>query len=963
VTLLTGHPPEDGRPAWEGIEPGRAGDIERAIRRGLAIDPGRRPATASQLVERLSSFLARLPSGMVTFLLTDIEASTRLWDLHPDEMTTALARHDGAVADAVEAHGGRLIKSKGEGDSTVSVFTRASDAIAAAVTLQSKLGTMRHDGAIEIRIRAAVHTGEADLRDGDYYGPALNRAARLRSLASGGQVVLSRATADLVADALPPGAALVHLGVRDLRGLSRPEEVVGLAHPDLSAPGLAPPAPVGPAHRGHRPLGNLPAQRSSFVGRGAELDHVRALVQRHRVVTLTGVGGAGKTRLALEASAGLMERFPQGVFFIDLALVSDASLVPEAFASALGLHVVEPNADNLADVLQSRRLLLVPDNCEHVLDACAQLVDVLVSRCSDLSVLATSREALGIEGERSFRVPSLDVATDAVALFIDRANAVRASMMSDLSDPAAIQEICVHLDGLPLAIELAAARTAHLAPREILDRLTDRFRLLTGGRRRIQRQQTLSAAIDWSHDLLDDDEKTTLRRLAVFRGSFSLRAAEDICHPRALDVLGSLVAKSLVNLAEGVGTVRYRLLETVRAYAEERLLDSGDAAAVRAKHRDWYLAWIESLPVDELVGILGAGARLEGDGDNLQTAINWSRQEERPDLVVRIASRMIGYWWSFVRVGKMAACWHDLQEAIPDLDPELRAGALLIGSQLDMVTAQVALDDVEHFINADRVSDVERRSAEVISLASRDSWQAAYAWTLQALYWPFVDRERGRAAIQEGLRCASAARLPEIWAETASFSVNEFARHGDPSRDAVRFLEEAYAAVPRGSRSVLAFASAFAVVDQMGRAAEARSLVDPVTPFTRYTAAYLDTLVAIDRGERAAAIEHLKGLCAIVRDHAIPRADDDCVTAFAALAAMDHDYERAARLLASARGNRVVVGRIVVSAAAYRRVRDHVRGHLDRATIARLREEGAAISVSEAIDAELARLPAASQPR
>jgi predicted ATPase len=306
--------------------------------------------------------------------------------------------------------------------------------------------------------------------------------------------------------------------------------------------------------------------------------------------------------------------------------------------------------------VEALRVYQVLDNCEHLLDACSELVDALLARCPHLHMLATSREALGVDGERAFRVPSLRIDTEATSLFVDRARAARPSLRLDRESEVAIVEICRQLDGIPLAIELAAARAAHLSPAEILDRLSDRFRLLTGGRRRIQRQQTLSAALDWSHSLLNTDEQVLLRRLAVFKGSFSLEAAEQICHPEALELLGSLVAKSLVTLEEHEPTIRYRLLETVRLYAEDHLVASGEAEHLRAAHRDWFLHWIESRPVHELVAH-GGGYQLTADAANLAAALEWSRKESRDDICARIASRMVGFWAGQLRLDEMAMWW------------------------------------------------------------------------------------------------------------------------------------------------------------------------------------------------------------------------------------------------------------------------------------------------------------------
>ena len=602
-----------------------------------------------------------------TFLFTDVEGSTRRWEADPTAMDVGLAAHDKTLTATVQAHRGTVFKRTGDG--VHAVFSSASDAVRAAVEAQRQL---------VLPVRMGIHSGEAVEREGDYFGTTLNRCARLMDAGHGGQVLLSASTASLVPDSWGRGIALRDLGEHRLRDLSEPEHVFQVVAPNLEQefPRLRSLDAV--RH-------NLPVVRSSFVGRQLELEEVCERVRGGQFVTLTGIGGCGKTRLALEAAARLVEWFPQGVFLVSLAVLSDGELVGQALASALGLHLLDTDMGGLAGYLEGRRLLIVLDNCEHLLDACAELVDGLLARCPELHLLATSREALGVDGEYIFRVLSLDLETDAVRLFMDRANAARPGLRLDAGNGRAVAGICRRLDGIPLAIELAAARTTHLAPAQILERLSDRFRLLTGGRRRVQRQQTLSAVMDWSYDLLSESEQTLLQRLAVFRGSFSLRAVEAVCAPDALDLLGSLVAKSLVSLQDGDAILRYRLLETVRLYAEERLVAGGEAAEFRSAHRDWALTWIESLPVGELVGF-GAGALVVPEADNLIAALDWSLGQDREDLIARIASRMIGYWWSYVRVAEMGAWWRELQRNLARMGPDLRAAALLVGTEHAMAT-------------------------------------------------------------------------------------------------------------------------------------------------------------------------------------------------------------------------------------------------------------------------------------
>src|SRR6202521_3624521 len=528
-----------------------------------------------------------LPTGTVTLLLADVEGSTRLWETQAEVMTAAIARLNQVVCDVVAAHDGVRPVEQGEGDSFVAAFARASDAVAAALQLQRA-------PLAPIRLRIGVHTGEIQLRDeGNYAGSTINRTARLRDLAHGGQTVLSATTSDLVVDRLPEGAWLTDLGSQPLRDLPRPERVVQLCHPDLV--NEFPPLRVSTAVVSTR----LPVQLTSFVGRDAEGTQLRELLAQNRVVTLTGAGGVGKTRLAIQVAAQVAGEFGDGVWYVDLAPITDPELVPLTVARALGLpdQPGRSTMDSLLRFVRDRQMLVVLDNCEHLLDASATLVNSLLGAAPSLTVLATSREPLGVPGEAMWQVPSLSLADEAIELFADRARLARTDFTVTDDNASAVAQICARLDGVPLAIELAAARVRALSLAEILEGLHDRFRLLTGGARTaVRRQQTLRASVDWSHALLTEPERTLFRRLAVFLGGFDLDAARvvagggDVQRYQVLDLLTLLVDKSLVVADDTGGRTRYRLLETVRQYALERLGESGEADAVRTRHRDYYTA-------------------------------------------------------------------------------------------------------------------------------------------------------------------------------------------------------------------------------------------------------------------------------------------------------------------------------------------------------------------------------------
>jgi predicted ATPase/class 3 adenylate cyclase/DNA-binding CsgD family transcriptional regulator len=582
-----------------------------------------------------------MPTGTVTLLLADIEGSTRLWEAQPDEMTAALALLDRALADMVAARGGVRPVEQGEGDSFVIAFARASDAVACALDLQRA-------PLAPIRLRIGVHTGEVQLRDeGNYVGPTINRTARLRDLAHGGQTVLSGATEAMVVEGLPADAWLMDLGTHQLRDLSRPERVVQLCHPDVR--NEFPPLRTAKSLAPH----NLPAQLTSFVGRGPQVEEVRQILGDNRLVTLTGAGGVGKTRLAVRVAGRLGDYQGDDVWFVDFAPIADPDIVAIAAARALGLpdQPGRSTVDTLLGFIGGRHMLVVLDNCEHLLDATASLVIALLGACPALTLLVTSREPIGVAGEVTWQVPSLSLADEAIELFVDRARLVRPDFHITDETSAAVAEICRRLDGMPLAIELAAARVRALSVEEIRDSLHDRFRLLTGGARKaVRRQQTLRASVDWSYALLTEPERVLFRRLAVFTGGCDLAAARAVAGDRdveryqVLDQLTLLVDKSLVVAGDVDGRTRYRLLETVRQYALEKLSESGEADDVRTRHRDYY----ESI-ADQLDRPAGAGRQqrieqAQTEIDNLRAAFAWSHENADFARALALASSLQPLW-------------------------------------------------------------------------------------------------------------------------------------------------------------------------------------------------------------------------------------------------------------------------------------------------------------------------------
>ena len=590
-----------------------AGDLslgpETLGRLTLSVVPGPklggvRGSVSGNLPAPMGRDLEQLPSGTVTLLFTDVVGSTQLWEEHPHAMREAVARHDEVVRNAIESHGGQVVKMTGDGG--LGVFASAHDAIAAAIASQLALGLEPWGATAPHAVRMGIHTGSVELRAGKYFGSLVNRGARLVAVAHGGQVVVSRAAQELVEDMLDESVELVGLGAHRLRDLSHPMEVF-----QVVAPGLVRDFPALQSLDGLN--GNLPLQHSSFVGRDHELVEVAVLLSDARIVTLTGVGGVGKTRIALHVAADVLPRFREGAWLVELDRVRDSTVVVEAVAAVFGVARRQDIdlVETLASFLRSKELLLVLDNCEHLLGEVVALVRALQRKCPNLVVLATSREALGVSGERIVAVASLDLPrssdrdavlrSDAVRLFVERAVAVKSDFAVTDANAGSIAEVVRCLDGIPLALELAAARVAVLSPMQIVQRLDQRFRLLSGGERgAIERHATLRAAIDWSYDLLSNDQQTLLARLSVFAGGCSLEAAEAVCSTAGideadvLDLLSALVARSLVLGDEAAwGERRYRLLESIRQYAEERL-NTAERIDLSDRHVGFYVDFAEN---------------------------------------------------------------------------------------------------------------------------------------------------------------------------------------------------------------------------------------------------------------------------------------------------------------------------------------------------------------------------------
>jgi len=624
--------------------------------------------------------MSNLPSGTVTFLFTDIEGSTKLWEQHPEAMKAALAKHDSILKESIESNKGFVIKTTGDGFHAV--FEKAIEGINAAIvaqrelTIQNSEFNSRHS-EFAIKVRMGLHTGEAELRDGDYYGGTLNRAARIMSAGHGGQILISEVTSQLVREHLPAEISMFDLGEHNFKGLLRPEKIHQLNSPDL-------PKEFPPIQSLNALPNNLPPQLTSFIGREKEKNDASTLLASTRMLTFIGPGGTGKTRLSLQLGEEQLDKFKDGVWFVELAPLTDPAYITSTIASIFGLREVQgvPTVSILVDFLRSKQLLIILDNCEHLVEACARLADQLLHECPKLKIIASSREALGISGETVYRVPSL-ANDESTRLFVERATKAEPRFHLTKDNASFIAQICSRLDGIPLAIELAAARVKLFSPQQIAERLDDRFKLLTGGSRTaLPRQQTLRALIDWSYQTLNETEQRTLRRLAVFSGGWTFEAAEAVVgESEAFDGLAGLVNKSLVNVEEQGSASRYRFLETIRQYAMDKLVETGEAVETRTRHLDHMLKFAEENKAKNIDSYLVWLDKLDGEHDNLRIALEWAVAND-VEKAIQLA-RKIGWYWLTRDYISEARYWYDMilqkSEALPEHDVERAAIYSLLG--------------------------------------------------------------------------------------------------------------------------------------------------------------------------------------------------------------------------------------------------------------------------------------------
>ncbi len=597
----------------------------------------------------------------VTHVFTDIEGSTRLWDTQPGPMGSALALHDALARRIIGIHGGRFVKTTGDG--WHAVFDDPVDALGAACAFEIELPSTVQATGVPLRVRCGVHTGFGEARDGDFYGSEINRAARVMNAAHGGQVLVTQAVSDLIGDRLPAGLALRELGRIRLRDLASAERVFQLVHPSL-------PRAFPPPRGLDATPNNLPLLASSFVGRTGALAELAEALASHRLVTITGPGGIGKTRVALHLAADVLDHFDDGVWVVELARIDAAAQVPAAIAGVLSIREEpdQPVATSVTAFLTGRRALVVLDNCEHLLDACAAIADAVLRSSPGSRIVATSREELGVDGEHVYALPALALPapdaddharaaahSPAVALFVERAREQASEFALTDRNAVTIARICRRLDGMPLAIELAAARVRSLGLDDIERLLDDRFRLLTGGRRLVlPRHRTLEALVAWSYDLLSEHECALFDRLGVFVGGFDLDAAEAVAarppirREEVVNLLGSLVAKSLVvaGADENGVHVRYRMLETLRDFALRQLEVRGETASTREQHAAHFTLLAKAQPNEaDAEARSRYFLRMEDEHDNLRAALAWrTGAPGTGEVAAELAVAMTDFW-------------------------------------------------------------------------------------------------------------------------------------------------------------------------------------------------------------------------------------------------------------------------------------------------------------------------------
>jgi predicted ATPase/class 3 adenylate cyclase len=815
-----------------------------------------------------------IPSGTVAFLFSDIEGSTARWERYRDAMARAVDTHDRLVAEIVVAHGGYAFKTLG--DAFCVAFATVPQAVAAALAVQRRLGAQDFGDVGTLRVRIAIHAGAADERGGDYFGPAVNRVARLLAIAHGGQVVLSGVAADLAQGNMPPETALRDRGAHRLKDLAYPEQVYQLIAADL-------PSEFPPLRSLDALPHNLPLQLTAFVGREREVAEIEALLETSRLVTLVGTGGVGKTRISLQIGADLLDAFPDGVWFVELAPIADPALIVPVVAALFSVRETPPHPllESVVYALREKRALLVFDNCEHLVAEAARTIAAILRGAPQLRALASSREALAIPGETSFRVPSLETpdertaatldaasasAFNAIALFVERARAADSSFVLTDENAPVVAEIVRRLDGIALALELAAPRIKLMTPRQLADRLSERFRLLTGGdRTALPRQQTMRALIDWSYDLLTEREQKVFRRLACFAGGFTLEAAGDVCADGeieawdAIDALGSLVDKSLVVPEFTDNEKRLRLLESTRQYAVDKLAASGERDAAERAHARWFAAFAQRAGASydrtpDLAWVIGIVAEIE----NLRAALGWAiTHHNDPALGAAIAASLVEFWTMGPYLAEGFAWCTDATTALPsEVDP-------VVAARLAIALART----VSYFERGPKTLAVERAEILAAQLGDGERFGALLA-RIYASY-NFSDRlDLVEPFITEALAIARRCKFAKFGAIVLGLRANMHIYEASRHEDVVKIVDEAIAALTRtnaGRASLVLNSNRAELLFALGKPAEAYAILVGMTrpsqldpPVNACIRACDMARCAIALGKFDAAMDHLR---------------------------------------------------------------------------------------------------------
>lgn len=870
--------------------------------------------------------MARLPSGTLTFLFADIEGSTHLLQRLGDRYAVVLTEYRRLFRTILQNHAGHEVDV--QGDMVFAAFPRAKDAVSTAIDVQRAIaGYVWLEGAV-LRVRMGLHTGEPVSTETGYVGVDVHRTARICAIGHGGQVLLSETTRVLVEDDLPPGTTLRDLGAHRLKDLAHPQRLFQVIVTDLAAD-FPPLKSLGSLPN------NLPIQLTSFIGREMEIAEVKGLLSRARLLTLTGTGGSGKTRLALQVAAEVLEQYSDGVWWVELAALSDPALVPQTVASVLGVpeQPSRPVRETLVGYLRPKSLLLILDNCEHLLDPCARLGETLLRLCPSLTILATSREALAVSGEIIWPVPSLSLPDpqrlpppdhlpqyEAVRLFIERAVSSQPRFTVTGNNAPAVAQVCHRLDGVPLAIELAAARVRVLAVEQIAARLDDRFRLLTGGSRTVlPRHQTLEAAMDWSYDLLSEQECSLFNRLSVFAGGWTLEAAEVVCSgdgvdtADVLDLLTQLVGKSLVVMETQGGEAWFRLLETVRQYARDRLRKAGEAANVRVRHRDWYLGLAERVE-PELQGPRQTVwlERLEREHDNLRAALDWSKAAaDGAEAGLRLAGALYWFWW-------MHGHWSEGRGWLE--------GALTRSEDVPISALPKALQGAANF--AWRQGDYGRAtvlSEKGLAICRELGDREHSAWLLMNL---------GIVALHQG----DFGRATALFEESLVLG-RELGYKG--------LISQALAQLGHVARIQYDYTQAAAFFQES--LALSREVGN--TRLIAYCLRSLGTLALRQKDYERAAVLYKEGLtlCREVRDRWVI---EECLEGLAGVACAQENYKQAARLFGSAEALREILGlrRLSADITAHDQLVSATRAGLGDAAFPAAWAEGRAMALERAIE-------------